>query len=115
MRLDDYIDDADDRLSLGAIIRIAKIFLEKEQEETIKILEDQTRPLPPIGYPEYDTIRGFKTAEQLKGRMRYINARKGYDPVWLDSQFDSLGITDEDVQTQDARILRDRLRQIGKR
>lgn len=115
VRLDDYIDDADDRLSLGAIIRIAKIFLEKEQEETIKILEDQTRPLPPIGYPEYDTIRGFKTAEQLKGRMRYINARKGYDPVWLDSQFDSLGITDEDVQTQDARILRDRLRQIGKR
>lgn len=111
--VDDYIDDVDDRLCLETIVKLAKILLEQEQDVTFKILEEiQARVLPPIGYPELSTIRKYNTAEQLKGRMRYINTAKGYDPMWLDSQFDSLGITDEEVQNQDPRTIRNRLKRI---
>ena len=113
VRIDSYISDADDRLSLKVIVNVAQLLLDQEQEITIKILEEsQQRTLPQIGYPELTTIRKYSTVKQLKERMRYINVPKGYDPVWLDNQFDGLGITDEDMRTQDARIVRDRLKRI---
>lgn len=112
VQFDDYISDLDDRLSLEAIVKFTRILLEQEQDVTIKILEEEQRQLPPLGYPELTTISKYNTTEQLKGRMRYINTAKGYDPVWLDTQFDSLGITDEDVQNQDPRTIRNRLKRI---
>lgn len=98
---------------LGQLLFVVHTMIDEEAETITKLIEEipQT-PTKPIGYPELSTIRLCQTAEQLKGRMRYINTAKGYDPVWLDSQFDSLGITDEEVQNQDPRTIRNRLKRI---
>ena len=113
VRIDEYVDQIDDKEVLKKIVKYTRVLLEQDSEITYKILEEiPKKPLAPIGYPELSTIIGYTTAEQLKGRMRYINTAKGYDPVWLDGQFDSLGITDEDMQNQDPRTIRNRLKRI---
>lgn len=109
---DNYFTE-EDKKAIEVLVKVAQSFLESDENTLAKLLEEiPLRPLSPIGYPELTTISRYNTAEQLKSRMRYINMPKGYDPVWLDSQFDSLGITDTDMQTQDAQTLRNRLKRI---
>lgn len=109
---DSYISD-EDKKALYVLIRVADSFLTSDENILSQLLEEvHKRPTRPVGYPETDTVRQCRTAAELKTRMRIINVPKGYSAEWLDHQFDNLGITDEEVQTQDARALRDRLKQI---
>lgn len=90
--------------------------IEKEKEIIVQLLEEiPQKPIHSLGFPELITIRDkCNTVADIKARMRAINEWKGYKPEWLDSEVDKLGFTDEEIQNEDPRVIRNRLKRMGK-